>query len=87
MCISQGYNVKRIFHKIYPMKMKSILGLALPPPTIPWLYQIFCEKSITNIGNSTAIRVGNSNMRTHSNSNRQWLPSFLFHPAPRKNNL
>ena len=35
MCISQGYNVKSIFHKIYPMKMKSILGLALPPPTIP----------------------------------------------------
>ena len=35
MCISQGYNVKSIFHKIYPMKMKSILGVALPPPTIP----------------------------------------------------
>ena len=71
MCISQGYNVKRIFHKIYPMKMKSILGWSCSPPTIPRWYQIFCEKSITNIGNSKAIRIGNSNMRTYSNSNDQ----------------
>lgn len=26
-------------------------------------------------------------MRTYSNSNRQCTPSFLFSPAPRKNNL
>ena len=87
MCISQGYNVKSIFHKIYPMKMKSILGAALPPPTIPWLYQIFCEKSTHNIGNSKGSSIGNSNIRIHSNSNRAYAPISLFHPAPRKNNL
>ena len=71
MCISQGYNVKRIFHKIYPMKMKSILGWSCSPPTIPRWYQIFCEKSIKYNDNSKAISNSNSNIVHHHNSNDQ----------------
>ena len=73
--------------RYFPKKNEGILALALPPPTIPWLYQIFCEKSTKYNSNSKASSIGNSNMRTYSNSNRQITPSFLFHPAPRKNNL
>ena len=73
--------------RYFPKKNEGILGLALLPPTIPWLYQIFCEKSTTNIGNSKGSSVGNSNIRTHDNSNSQYALVSLFHPAPEKNNL
>ena len=51
--------------------MKSILGRSCSPPTIPKWYQKFCEKSITNNDKNKAIRIGNSNIRIHSNSNDQ----------------
>ena len=61
--ICQEYSYKNDIKTlcIYPMKMGSILGLVLLPPTIPWWYQIFCEKSTNNNSNSKAISSSNSN--------------------------
>jgi len=73
--------------RYFPKKNEGILCLALLPPTIPWLYQIFCEKSTTNNDNSKGSSNSNSNIHTHDNSNSQYALVSLFHPAPEKNNL
>ena len=72
--------------RYFPKKNEGILSLALPPPTIPWLYQIFCEKSTTNNDNSKGSSVGNSNMRIHNNSIMHSGYSVIYFIAPRKNN-